>query len=174
VLLQVEQVPVSVWESEHNRMFVNEVFVPPSEGSYCLSERGAVVGDICGFYKAFHTQAVDQVGPPDQMKIELGFMCILAMKEANAIHMLPDKIEITRSAEKAFFEDHLGRWSSLFSARLSNCSSLSVYRALARLLLVWFKCECTYWNVVPTAYPETITPLEEGQVQCPFSNDCLQ
>ncbi|TAN33461.1 hypothetical protein EPN27_04840, partial [Patescibacteria group bacterium] len=44
------------WSAEYHRLFVNEVFVPPSEGSYGLVERGAVVGDVSGFYKAFCVQ----------------------------------------------------------------------------------------------------------------------
>lgn len=169
---QLSGVPFEEWLTEYNRMFVNEVFVPPSEGSYCISERGTLVGDISGFYKAFCMQVTDHAGPPDQIKIELGFMCMLALKEVNAVHTLPDKVEVTRAAAKSFFEDHLGRWAPQFADRLHLCSSLPLYRAISNILLAWFKIECEYWGSMPTPYPKHLSATEGGSVECPFSSQC--
>lgn len=164
----LESMPMALWSAEYHRLFVNEVLVPPSEGSYCMSERGTVVGDISGFYRAFHMQVPEHVGPPDQLKIELGFMCMLALKEANAMESHHDKVELTRQAEKSFLDDHLGRWMPQFGKRLKGTTSQSLYHLIVDLLLVWLNIENQYWGVAPVPYPDRLEQLETGPVACPF------
>lgn len=168
---QLSITPLSEWASEYNRMFVNEVFVPPSEGSYCIAERGTLLGDICGFYRAFHVHVEEKTGPPDQLKVELGFMCVLALKEAQAIHGVPDKVDVTRSAAKSFFEDHLGRWLPQFADRLGSCSSSPLIRALANVLVAWFQVECKQLLIQPTPYPTRLVAPPESPPDCPFALD---
>lgn len=172
LVAQVTTLSLDDWTAEYHRLFVNEVFVPPSEGSYGLVERGAVIGDVSGFYEAFCMQVSDAAGPPDQMKIEMMFLCLLALKEANAVQQqLTDKIEITRDAEKKFLDDHVGRWLPQFAERLWSCAHHPFYRAVSRLMVAWLAAECELWKITPVAYPTQLSPSEtdEGPVACPFS-----
>lgn len=171
IAAQVSALSIDEWQAEYHRLFVNEVFVPPSEGSYGLVERGAILGDVSGFYRAFCMQVSDEVGPPDQLKIEIMFLCLLALKEANAIQQnLSDKLEITRDAEKKFLDDHVGRWLPQFSERLWDCTHHPFYRAVSRLLVAWLTVECGYWKIAPVPYPAQLAPASgEGPVDCPFS-----
>lgn len=174
LVAQLATLTLDEWSAEYHRLFVNEVFVPPSEGSYGLVERGAILGDVSGFYKAFCMQVSDEVGPPDQMKIEMMFLCLLALKEANAIQQqLVDKLEITRDAEKKFLDDHVGRWLPQFSERLWNCAHHPFYRAASRLMMAWLAAECELWKITPVPYPMQLSPVaaEEGHVECPFAGD---
>ena len=127
--------PVAL-EHEHNALFSMDVMVPAYEGSYQRIERGAVVGDVAGYFAAFGLRPIDHSGPPDSMWNELALLSWLSLKEGYAIeHGLEEPRTITREAMGEFLQDHLGRWAGVFSGRLLHTTDNPLYATAAHLLL---------------------------------------
>ena len=132
----LESLDPAALQHEHNALFSLDVLVPAYEGSYQRIERGAVVGDVAGFYKAFDLKPESSSGPPDSLWNELAFLCWLSLKEAYAIeNEMAEGLEIIRNAMAEFLKDHLGRWTGAFVDRLLTASNNSLYVTASHLLL---------------------------------------
>lgn len=153
---------------EYNRLFITKSECPVSEGSYHLAERGPILGDVTGFYEAFRIKFHSESGPPDSMKMELGFMHYLALKKVYAMeNKLTEAFQITEDAEKKFLNDHLGRWAEIFAKRLRETASHSFYQILGFLLTRWIKEECARFCITPVLLPSSLLPAEdENCIQC--------
>ncbi len=144
-------------EPVYHRLFSTQMLCLPFEASYHLVERGAVLADITGFYQAFAQKPVAGQGPPDAIKMELGFMSVLCLKEAQAEQeSLHQERLITSDAERKFLEDHLGRWTQAFSDRLLLVATHDFYQLIANLLKEWLKLECERFKITPDLlrYPQ--------------------
>ncbi|OGQ21414.1 MAG: hypothetical protein A3I05_09135 [Deltaproteobacteria bacterium RIFCSPLOWO2_02_FULL_44_10] len=155
-------------EAEYNRLFVNQVLCPPCEGSYHLAERGPILGDITAFYRAFSLETVEQQGPPDSIRMELGYMSFMALKRISALEGRDDDAaDITKVATMRFLMDHLGRWGFLFADRLLASTTHMFYQTSAKLLKVWFECEMKFYDLSPHPLPLKLLSFEdEESVQC--------
>lgn len=153
---------------EYHRLFVTKSECPVSEGSYHLAERGPILGDVTGFYKAFRIQFHSESGPPDSIKMELGFMHYLALKKIYALeHKLKEAFQTTQDAEKKFLSDHLGRWALLFAKRLEETAQRPFYKILGSLLTNWIKEECSHFQVRPVPLPTSLLPIgSENCIRC--------
>ena len=158
-------------EYEHNALFSMDVMVPAYEGSYQRIERGAVVGDVAGYYKAFDLDTIDHSGPPDSLWNELAFLCWLSLKEAYAIENdLEEALAVTRNAMAEFLQDHLGRWAGSFSNRLLHTTGNPLYVTASHLLLatVSFAAdELEVEEIQPLEVREL--PVEPDAVDCPMA-----
>ncbi len=169
VFLKILKTKPEKLEEEYTKLFVTKVECPFYEGSYHLAERGPVLGDITAFYNAFHIKAMPMEGPPDAIKMELGFLSFMALKEANAIqNKSPQDIQITEAAEAKFIEDHLGRWGEMFAERLQESTDSPFYIILAKFLKNWIKMECKHWDIKPVRLPSLLPQTETNPVQCSF------
>jgi len=165
----VAKLDVVELEHEHNALFSMDVLVPAYEGSYQRIERGSVIGDVAGFYRAFDLAPVDHSGPPDSLWNELAFVTWLSIKQAFALEQgMTDAAGITRDAMVDFLSEHLGRWTGAFSQRLLATTGNPLYCTGAHLLLA------TVSLVTDDLGIERIVPLEprtmEGDaepVACP-------
>ena len=123
-------------EHEYNALFSMDVMAPAYEGSYQQIERGAIVGDVAGYYRAFGLKPEERSGPPDSLWNELAFLSWLSLMEANAIEKdLDEQLAITREAMAEFLKDHLGRWAGAFTTRLLAATGNPIYVTAAHLLL---------------------------------------
>jgi nitrate reductase assembly molybdenum cofactor insertion protein NarJ len=106
-------------QSEHRRIF-------GLTGSLCYETEFGLphefrqvqeLADITGFYQAFGFKMGGNVRErPDHISVEIEFMYLLALKEAYAIvNGTKKQVEICVDAQKAFLEEHLGRWIGLFA-----------------------------------------------------------
>lgn len=146
---------------EYTLLFVTKSECPLSEGSYHLAERGPVLGDVTAFYEAFRIKFHEKSGPPDSMKMELGFLSYLALKKVYALeNKLTEAFQITEDAEKKFLNDHLGRWGELFANRLEKTTDKLFYKTLGTLLNAWIKAECARFRIVPTILPTSLSSTE--------------
>lgn len=142
-------------EHEHNALFSMDVLVPAYEGSYQRIERGTVIGDVAGYYRAFELAPVDHSGPPDSLWNELAFVAWLSVKEAYAMDQGLEEAEaVTREAMAEFIGEHLGRWTGVFVGRLLATTGNPFYCTGAHLLLA------TVSMVADELEVDEIIPLE--------------
>lgn len=154
-------------EGHYHRLFTTQVDCPPSEGSYHRTERGPIIGDVTAFYRAFQFQAVAEKGPPDEMKMELAFMSVVALKEANAhVHSLNDEAVISREAQCNFLNDHVGRWMPRFCSTLQQHATHPFYLAVAALVKAWITQDCQNFELSPHPLPISLPQADDAELQC--------
>lgn len=94
------------------------------------------LADIAGFYNAFGLEVSDNNRDRvDHISLELEFLYFLALKEAYALkNDDADKVDICRSAQVKFLEDHLGKWTGPFLEELLKCTDFGFYIKAAEFI----------------------------------------
>lgn len=122
-------------EAIYHRLFTSSDALPFSEGGYLALDKGHVIGDVSAFYKAFGFKLTEHAGSPDAVKIELGFMAFLNLREYQAHSAgLEEQKEIVRDAKGKFLREHLAGWIPLFLERLTGGVTHPFYTEVAVLL----------------------------------------
>lgn len=160
----VASMPPEMLALEYARLFEAELACAPNEGAYIRRDKGALLGDIAGFYQAFGLVAVTGTGEkPDHIATELEFAAALLIMLARANEAGDgDKAEITRNALFAFASDHMGDWLPSFALHLMERASLPAYRMAGEFLLaVWLGIARAQGFDIPTE-PLDGTPDDAG------------
>ncbi|MBI4125848.1 MAG: molecular chaperone TorD family protein [Deltaproteobacteria bacterium] len=167
MLREVKRAKAQDLEEEYHLLFTTKVLCPPSEGSYHLTERGPILGDVTAFYRAFELNFLAHEGPPDSIKMELAFLSYMALKEAYAAenNMLKEA-EITHEAQKSFLRDHLGRWGSGLAEKVMQNTTAPFYHSLAKFLQLWLDFENDLFKIQPLRLPVSLPRAEEEPVAC--------
>ena len=158
---------------------------PPYETSYYPQTfsvfRSQKVADVAGFYQAFGVEpSRDKPERHDHLALELEFMAWLIAKEQNA----PDeeKAEITREAQRKFFEDHLAWWVPAFALALRRkadgvsgpgdlaAPATSLLGELGRLLAAFVQVERRLLNIKPPT--ELVAPKDTDGAETPECEGC--
>ena len=135
-------------EAEHARAFWAQSDCPPYESAFVRRDKGAILGDIAGFYEAFGFRA-DQPGErrADHLVCELEFLAaLLVMAERSKAEGEPERTTVTQSAIDSFVWDHLGDWLPSFCERLSATSPGGVLDAAAAVLARLWECRVLAHN----------------------------
>jgi TorA maturation chaperone TorD len=154
-------------------LFDRQVACPPYEGAYGLpqmSGKAMQLADIAGFYTAFGmTAAGRQPDADDHIGAELEFIGVLALKEAWALaEGQADNARIARDAQRAFLDEHLGRWGEAFAARVLDTAAHGLYASAARLLRAWLGEECALLSIAPRPL-EARAVEDETPLTCPVA-----
>ncbi len=166
-------------EPEYVRLFGPVARCPLHETAYGdagrLLGRSAHLADIAGFYLAFelHPTAGDS-HREDYIGLELEFMSLLAVKEAYAIaEGWQEALEVTRTAQQRFVQDHLGTWTDAFIAQLRLYEPHPFYAAIGESLGVLVRAEVIRLQAspIPVGVPTTDTVIGEDSLQCPYAVD---
>jgi DMSO reductase family type II enzyme chaperone len=171
--------PSTVWElafeiwdldslqSEHRRTF-------GLTGSLCYEtemglphefRQSQELADIAGFYRAFGFNVGGTVRErPDHLAVELEFMYVLALKEAQACHTTSqDHVDVCVDAQKKFLGDHLSKWAGVFAAALAQSAGEGPFTALAQLAANFVKADAARLGV-------TLAPRAVNEIQLtPFN-----
>lgn len=144
---------------EYHRLFDTLLACPINESGFVRRDKGAILGDVAGFYRAFGMDvSKDGHERADHLSCELEFVAVLLVMLANArAEGRAEAAEITEKALSAFALDHLSEWLPGFSAQLQRATRLPFYRHLAELLHETWRLVCKE-NRVPAAPGGT--PLE--------------
>ncbi|MCO5165838.1 MAG: molecular chaperone TorD family protein [Planctomycetes bacterium] len=119
-------------EMEYQRLFSCGVACPIHEAGFVRRDKGHILGDIAGFYRAFGVQLrEDAAERPDHLVAELEFLALLLVMLARAEG---EQAAVTRAAARAFGEDHLGEWLPGFTVHLAATTREPAYAHLARAL----------------------------------------
>ncbi|MBM4342400.1 MAG: molecular chaperone TorD family protein [Deltaproteobacteria bacterium] len=88
------------------------------ECAYVRRDRGAILGDIAGFYAAFGVRTVGAETRPDELVRELEFLALLHMLRMRARGEGDvDAESVVAEAADDFWTEHLGAWVALPAAR---------------------------------------------------------
>jgi TorA maturation chaperone TorD len=151
------------WSDEYHRLFEGPLACPVNETAYIRRDKGAILADLCGFYRAFGFAPASDAGEkPDHMRCELEFaaMLLVKMAGADAAGRVEDA-EVTRHAIAAFAEDHLTPWLATFCTHLKDATSLSFYRSAAAMLdAVWQAM--VEWHRWPHAVPSNAPAADDA------------
>jgi TorA maturation chaperone TorD len=127
--------------AEYARLFEAGGVCPPNETAYVRRDKCAVLGDLCGFYRAFgFDPAPDSGEKADHVVTELQFIALLLVLAARAAGdpgagtRNADELAVTLQAIGSFAADHLGEWLPSFATRLGETAELPLLRRTADLL----------------------------------------
>ncbi len=124
------------WRKEFTCLFEGGVECPINEAGFIRRDKGAILGDVAGFYRAFGFHlAEDCTERVDHLACELEFTAMLLVLLAQAEEAgRSEPTVITRDALHAFAFSHLGAWAPAFCERLNETTTLPFYGHLAILL----------------------------------------
>lgn len=139
------------WSGCYRLLFDGSIVCPVNEAAFIRRDKGAIIGDICGFYRAFGWTAVDQSGErPDHLLVELEFAAMLLVMSARA--ETRERSKLTEDALAEFTRQHLSDWLPAFcqQLKLSTTHPLFVHAA-DFLALAWAALiEWHNWIVDPS------------------------
>jgi len=123
------------WRAEHTRLFDGSGACPMNETVHIRRDKGAILADVAGFYRAFGWRAVERGEKLDCLVTELEFAAVLLAMLAEAERAgSPERAEVTLAALRSFFADHLGEWLPLFCERLRETAALGLFLDAAEAL----------------------------------------
>lgn len=101
------------------------------------------MADVAGFYRAFGLRTARNAGErPDLASMELEFMHLLTLMEANAlVESEEEKAKICSDAERRFLEAHIGRWLPAFAKLVPELATTRFYRCVGKLLAAFLEDE---------------------------------
>lgn len=122
--------------AEYRRLFDTGVACPIHEAGWIRRDKGAILGDVAAFFRAFGVAPRPEAGErPDHLVAELELAAVLLVLQARAEREeRPEAAEVTREALRSFAEDHLGEWLPAFALRLAETAGLELYARLAEAL----------------------------------------
>lgn len=127
---------VSLWAEEYVRLFEGSVACPINECGYVRRDKGAILGDIAGFYNAFGFQLADGASERvDHLVCQLEFFAMLLVMLAKAHeNRNHEGADITSEAISSFAVDHIAQWLPTFCGKLKETTTLPFYLEVAGLL----------------------------------------
>ena len=118
-------------------LFDGSIICPINEAAYIRRDKGAIIGDVCGFYRAFGWSAVERSGErPDHLLVELEFAAMLLVMSARAESR--EQGELTEAALAEFTRQHLSDWLLVFCEQLKLSTTHPLFDEASNLLAaVW-------------------------------------
>lgn len=164
----------SLWAEEYVRLFECAVPCPINECGYVRRDKGAILGDIAGFYSAFGFKLADGACERvDHLVCQLEFFAMLLVMLAKAHEdRNHEGAHVTAEAIGSFAFDHVGQWLHAFCARLKETTTLPFYLEVSELLSEAWNGICSHHGIpvpggkleiCPEDEPET--PYECGMAQ---------
>lgn len=132
---------------------------PPYETSYGEShvfQQTQGIADIAGFYKAWGIDiATDANDRLDHISAECEFMSFLLLKlDYFSAKGEKEAEEICLDSSRKFLEEHLGKWTLVFSALVMKKTSGGLYHKAVKLLKEFIEKEAEIFGVEPIVYAE--------------------
>jgi TorA maturation chaperone TorD len=165
-LAEARSTPLADWRGEHTRLFDGAVACPANETAYVRRDKGVIIADICGFYRAFGFEPSETSGEkPDQLACELEFAAMLLVMLARARQADDhEKAGITADALRSFLGEHLAEWMTPFCDRLAAATALPYYRRAASLIR-------SIWAAITETLDVPETPVLEPMMTEPDELD---
>jgi TorA maturation chaperone TorD len=128
-------------ENAYHRLLGSAGGISPYESDYYgygkegMREKGAVLGDVAAFYRAFGFDPSNELlEAPDHIAVELAFLAFLKLKEAYALMSGDHEArQICCKAEADFLDDHLLGWAPQLLDRLTSHPTHEFYNRACNL-----------------------------------------
>jgi TorA maturation chaperone TorD len=140
------------WSGCYRTLFDGTIACPINEATYIRRDKGAIIGDVCGFYRAFGWRPINDTGErPDHLVVELEFVAMLLVMEAGA--KTKEHRQLTKSALADFTRTHVSDWLGLFCDQLHISTNDPLFVAISTLVAnVWQSLIAWHgWTVDPVA-----------------------
>lgn len=162
---------VESWRREYHRLFEGAIACPVNEAAYIRRDKGALLADISGFYRAFGLDLASGTGERvDHLRCELEFVAMLLFLMAQARDRGEAEHErVTVDAMRRFAADHLGEWLSSFCAHLRGTTELELFRRWADVGEGMFEELAGAFSLPATPNREPIAPAREPEE---WSSEC--
>ncbi|TWU45828.1 Nitrate reductase delta subunit [Novipirellula aureliae] len=147
----------SAWCDEYSRLFDGAVACPLNQASYIRRDKGKILGDLCGFYRAFGFQSGSKHGErPDHLLCQLEFVAMLLALASRA----PDEAsyEIVTEALGKYTCDHVHDWLPAACWMMCEETQLEYFAAVAQWVTV-------LWHSLTELHNWPIDPLPEGHLK---------
>ncbi len=160
--------------AERTRLFEIPGVCPPYEAAWVRRDKGAILGDIAGFYKAFGFLATPEHGVrPDHLAAELEFLAVLRVMEAQAVQRNDDRAaDIALEAYVNFLGDHVADWIGPFCAHLKSCTLLDELHRCVDLVEQLWNIDAARYGLAPfdqlglETMPEDFNASGESPYEC--------
>lgn len=166
-VIQAVETPPTTKSAEYYRLFEGKLLCPPNQTAYVRRDKGAVLADVCGFYRAFGFDARPETGEkPDHIVTELEFCGVLLAMTAGAADR--EHAQIAEDALADFADSHVGEWLPWFTARLQAVSQLPYYGLVAvAILQSWLALSAGHGlRTTPSAPMEHPQETPDDPYQC--------
>ena len=150
---------VAALSDEYHRLFEGAMVCPLNETAYVRRDKGAIIGDMCGFYRAFGWPPRTGTGEkPDHLVHELQFEGVLLTMLAQAQHLGDsERMEIVGDALRKFGGDHLGDWLPIVVDNILEQTRSELFRSLAGILRRAWDATVKEHSI-PVTIPEELLP----------------
>ncbi len=137
VFRQARAVSLDSWADEYWRLFDCSIACPINQASYVRRDKGAILGDLAGFYKAFGWQYSTSTGErPDHLLCQLEFVGLLFAMSSHAAS--DEQREIVDDALGKFANLHMHDWLPSFCWQLCESTHLPFFGAVGTwLVMLW-------------------------------------
>ncbi len=150
------------WSGEYRWLFDGSIACPINEAGYVRRDKGAILGDLCGFYRAFGWQPTDTGERPDHALVELEFLAMLLVMAACA--ETSEQAEVTERAMADFTRHHLSDWIGAMAHQLEISTTYPLFLAIAELIRrIWPAMVQWHRWVVDPPIPGGIGIVEEPE-----------
>lgn len=167
----IAEADLEATQPEYTELFLTRMFCPPTETIYGKHSFNTpnILGDISGYYKAFgFTLAEKAHVPHDYIGVEFEFMSFLELKIAYALEEgNEENLEICMAAKKRFLADHVGRWTWLFGANLTERSKEEYFKSLGKLICKFMDGELECYGIKVDIEGIEQLPQDSGEMECP-------
>jgi TorA maturation chaperone TorD len=159
------------WSDEYHRLFEGATVCPLNETAWIRRDKGAILGDLAGYYRAFGWAPDQSTGEkPDHLLTELEFAAVLLVMQAQAP---AESANVTAEALGSFAANHLHDWLGEACGMIEAASGLAVLKlAAATTRMVW-EAMVRRHNWPVTFAPPAMAPqpdAEEGRYECGMAN----
>jgi TorA maturation chaperone TorD len=146
---QLRALDDSLWAEEYVRLFECAVPCPINECGYVRRDKGAILGDVAGFYNAFGFKLADGASERvDHLVCQLEFFAMLLVMLAKAHEdRNHEGVHVTTEAIGSFAFDHIGQWLPSFCAKLKETATLAFYLEVAELLSEAWNGICSHHGI---------------------------
>ncbi len=161
-LQEAAAIDADAWDAEFTRLFEGATACPINETAYIRRDKGVLLADLRGFYRAFGFEPAPGRGEkPDHMVTELQYLALLLTMLWQARNDgLHEQIDITHKALASYVQDHPGDWLPLFYTRLATVAQQPCFAHLARALELAWRGLCRLHGWPAPVAPPAVGPLE--------------
>lgn len=144
------QLDQEAWSDEYYRLFDSSQACALNQASYIRRDKGAILGDVSGFYNAFGWRSSLTRGErPDNLLCQLEFVGMLLAMAAQASD--DQQYQVVEDALAQFARLHMHDWLPAACYHLIDSARLAYFGAVAQWLMVLWNqlTEFHHWPVDP-------------------------